>query len=411
MLADKPNLHKNIAYYLTLSLAFLLPFKLPVPDIIALLTLNWLIEGDFKNKFSKKAQQKYLLLFIAFYFIHLVALLYTTNISEGLTALEVKLSILIFPLLFCTTAFSAQQVQFFLKAFIYGCLSAMLFCLLRAVYFYFTEGVNYFFYMDLSYFMHPGYFSMYLSVAAFILLFTLLNKNNSIIPSVTKVKYILILVFITVFILMLSAKLGIIAYFFLAILILLIEFISRKKYLWLLGSLFISIGSLTATYQFVPSVHDRFSNLFSVGSNKELDKTSSESTTVRILIWDAAQHIIKENFWLGVSPGDTNDKLYEEYKKRGYTGAYEHKLNAHNQYYQTFIGLGIVGFLLLLAQLLFPFLFAVKNKKYSLLFFILLISFNFFTESILQTQSGVIFYAFFNSLFLFYDWKGLLISD
>ncbi len=47
LFANRKNLHKNIAFYLTLSVAFLLPFKLPVPVLIALLTLNWLIEGDF----------------------------------------------------------------------------------------------------------------------------------------------------------------------------------------------------------------------------------------------------------------------------------------------------------------------------------------------------------------------------
>jgi O-antigen ligase len=44
----------------------------------------------------------------------------------------------------------------------------------------------------------------------------------------------------------------------------------------------------------------------------------------------------------------------------------------------------------------------LKQKKYIYTLFLVIIIINFMTESILETQSGVIFFAFFNTIF-FYD--------
>ena len=91
---------------------------------------------------------------------------------------------------------------------------------------------------------------------------------------------------------------------------------------------------------------------------KGLDKTSVESTTVRVLIWNEASQIIKQNLWVGVAPGDANDALYEGYNQNGLTGAYAKKLNAHSQYFQTTVGLGLIG----LASLLSLFIIAIPSS-------------------------------------------------
>ena len=66
---------------------------------------------------------------------------------------------------------------------------------------------------------------------------------------------------------------------------------------------------------------------------------------------------------------------------------------------QTAIALGSIGLITLLAMLISPLYFSWKNKHWVYVFFILLTMTNFLTEAMLETQSGVIFYAFFNTLF------------
>jgi predicted transglutaminase-like protease len=90
-----------------------------------------------------------------------------------------------------------------------------------------------------------------------------------------------------------------------------------------------------------------------------------------------------------------------EYKKRNIKYALEGNLNAHNTFYQAFIALGLVGFLILLITLFMPLVVSIKTKDYLYVSFLLIIMFNFCFESMLETQAGVMFYAFFNSLFCF----------
>ena len=93
------------------------------------------------------------------------------------------------------------------------------------------------------------------------------------------------------------------------------------------------------------------------------------------------------------------------------TGALAKKLNAHNQYLQTFIGTGILGFVLLLIMTLFLIIYSFFKKNYILMLFSILISFNFMVESMLQSQAGFIFFTFFLCLFLKYNLKDITIHS
>lgn len=399
-LYSRKQVHRNLAFYLTLLISFFLAFKIAVPIFIGILLVNWLIEGNFREKFSHKKNFPFLPLFLSFYLLHAIALLYTSNMPEGLSNLEVKLCILIFPLFFYTSTFTTSQLKQIILAFIAGCFAAALACLLRAGYCYINNHQNYFFYEDFSYFMHPSYFSMYLNLAVFLLLKSFFSPRNS---GRNRAFTITLFAFFTLIILLLSSKLGIISYLLLTGIFLLTEFIRRRKYLLLAGVFTVGLLGVFSAYKLSPSIKSRFDYMFSAVNTDNINKSDMESSAVRILIWGEARKIISENLFIGVSPGDTNDRLYKAYEENGITGAFQNRLNAHNQYYQTFIGLGLAGFILLLAQFIFPTIHAVKNRKSIYLLFLLLVAMNFLVESMLQTQAGVIFYAFFNSLFLFHQ--------
>jgi hypothetical protein len=54
-----------------------------------------------------------------------------------------------------------------------------------------------------------------------------------------------------------------------------------------------------------------------------------------------------------------------------------------------------------MGMLLLPLQAARNEKKIILVFFVALIALNFLPESMLETQAGVMFYAFFNSILVF----------
>jgi O-antigen ligase len=177
--------------------------------------------------------------------------------------------------------------------------------------------------------------------------------------------------------------------------------IAQKKYI--IGSigLGIIIISIFSILHFVPEVSDRIKRMIDVVENGTPDASAMESTGVRMLVWSASNDVIAENLILGTGTGDSKDELMKVYKERGMTGAYEHNLNSHNEFYQVFVALGIIGFILLFANLWFPLFSAIKSGNTIYVLFLLIIIFNFLTESMFETQAGVMFYGFFNSLLCF----------
>ena len=80
--------------------------------------------------------------------------------------------------------------------------------------------------------------------------------------------------------------------------------------------------------------------------------------------------IIKKNFIFGVGTGDTQDSLNNRYLLNGYTDSFKHKLNAHNQYLETFIAIGLIGFSGLISLLIIPIVYFRKNLENLPLIFI-----------------------------------------
>jgi len=78
------------------------------------------------------------------------------------------------------------------------------------------------------------------------------------------------------------------------------------------------------------------------------------------------------------------------------------KFNAHNQYFETFVATGIIGFLIFMTWLFYP-VFYKRNynkKRFLILILVGILMINFLFESALNTISGVMFIAFFYSFLL-----------
>lgn len=381
-------LQKAIVALLVL-VAFFLPFKFLVNIFIVLAFIAWLFTNPFKKLFTKTQNTKAFLAIFIFYLLHLIALLYTQNIGEGLFSLEIKISMLIFPMLFYTEQFTEKQYNFFLKSFIVGTIVCCLICLGRAIFLYFSKDEINFYYEGLAWFQHPSYLAMYVTFCCI----TLLLKNIF-----SKVPTYISILFFTFFVLLLSSKTGIIIHFTLLIFCVASLFLKGKNYFKIIGSALLGLIVFCSCMFFIPEINQRFKGVVMALNAEGIDKSSVESTGVRMLIWKEAAQISKENLLFGVSPGDANDELYASYKKNGITGAYEKKLNAHSQYFQTMVGLGFVGLCSLLALFIVP---LIENRTKMVLFFVLITALNFLTESMLQTMAGCIFLGYFYSIICF----------
>lgn len=399
MTLKKQQFHTSAHFYLSVLIAFFLPIARFVPVLILLLTLNWLIEGDFKSKFKKITFSPLALLFCVFYLLHVLGLFYTDNMKSGNFDIQVKLSLFIFPLLYAGRPLQKEQLKPLFLSLIGGGMICSFILLIRAVYLFVSTGENNFFYEAFSsYLIHPSYLAMYLNVAMCWLLLRL-QKNEPVFGKFSRALSVSIILYFSFILVLLSSKLGLLTLTLIYLCSLI--YYSRRKYITGLIALFICAVSGFAIIKFVPAVHERVKNATDAITAANTQNTDTESTAVRMLIWKAANQVIAENFLLGTGTGDSKDELITEYQKRGMTGAAEHRLNAHNEFYQVFVSLGLIGFVIFCLQLILPLVISIRERNGLYAFFLLIIMLNFLTESMLEAEAGVIFYSFFNSVLCF----------
>lgn len=395
---SKQEIHSKIHFYSSVLLAFSLPFSRMMQLFIIFLMLNWIIEGDFKNKFRLIAKSKLALLFIVFYLLHVVGMLYTENTDSGLFDIQMKLTLLFFPMIYASRPIQGTELKYLFYAFIAGGIACALLMLGVSTVHYLNTGENTFFYEAFSFLIHPSYFAMYLNFTIIWMLFNFTkNRENFLSP----VWMFVIIAFFSVIIVLLSSKMGLLSLIIVYIGFVVWFIVRRKKYLLGLTGLALIIISVVALLRFVPEISARVENAISAISNGSADQTNAESTAVRMLIWKAANEVIMKYPIIGAGTGDAKDELIKEYKVEGMTGAAGNNLNAHNEYYQVIVTLGVIGFIVFLLHLFLPLRRALRNKNAIYALFLLLVMFNFLTESMLETQAGVMFFALFNSLLCF----------
>jgi O-antigen ligase len=237
-----------------------------------------------------------------------------------------------------------------------------------------------------------SYFSIFIGVALFILLFENPLKGHQ-----TTFRYILIAFFATLLYL-LQGKMNILAFVVVIPLVLLL-FKHREKSsfspLWAFVFTIASIGAfIIATKDCNPA---RFSKAETrIDTQIEYSQISDDSKdSKRIATWSNVVRVIKENFWLGVGIGDGKDRLVEEYRSTGYTYGFEKRYGAHNIILQEWLMNGVIGAVVLLSLFGSLLLRAYRNRDKLLFSSALFFFLCGMTESLLDRSKGLIFFTFF----------------
>lgn len=384
------NIKKDLPYYFIIICAFIIPLhKIITPWFIGIWAFTAIFTYNWKKLINAFIRNKTAWIFPLIYILSLVALIYTDNIEHGLFKLEVKLSYIIFPIIMLPAIeFNIQKRFEVMLSFVTGNLIAVIICIIFSISNYSELGISSFYYYNLSLFHHTSYAAMYLAFAVSILYMCYLRQK---VFPIAKWSFFPVFFLFLIFIYFLSSKSGLLS--MVALIILFLGMSVKQSFSW--ANLVFSLIIIGATI-FLVLQNDRFMSTTKVVST-EINPTTTESTSSRILVWNTSLELIKENVLFGTSPGDADDALIKSYHEKGYIGAEEKRLNTHNQYLQTLLSLGLPGILLLIAAFLIPLLIHGKSNLI-LIIFLGITSFNFLFESALETQSGVIFFMFFYTL-------------
>lgn len=407
----RQKIHNQIFTWCCMALVFFMPIHGKIlPSVISLMVLNWLIEGKFKTipSIFRERHRMMTFSFAALYVFYLIGMVYSRNMDYGLFDLQVKFSLILFPLIFATVDrdFPFQKLMTDVyKAFIAGCVAGTLILFGIALYDYIrSQDPAVFFYTHFSRFINPSYLSMYLNLAVSILAYYLIRNEH---PLTNKIRILLVVLvfYFSLVTFLLNSKAGIFSLLFLSLLIILYFLIVHRQ-LWKgILLLFLAVISFYALFTFLPTTADRFKKTQSVLSEQKQSSTKKmESNSERLDVWKAGIEVIRKHPVFGVGTGDVKDALLSEYQKENKLFVYNMRLNAHNQYLQTYIALGILGALLLIFLLVLPGWMAIRRIHFIYFSFLAVFAFNILVESMLEVQAGVVYYAFFNAL-LFFGWK------
>jgi O-Antigen ligase len=135
---------------------------------------------------------------------------------------------------------------------------------------------------------------------------------------------------------------------------------------------------------------------------KYLGSANGHSVIQRFIYVDVAWQIIKSNYLFGVGTGDVKLVFQEMYVNMDTGLKEENQHRAHNQFLTTWVSYGIIGLLLFIFVLVYPFFFKNKDVSFLYIAFFIIIVLSMLTEDTLETQTGVSIFAFFN-MFLFYN--------
>ncbi|MBP7497710.1 MAG: O-antigen ligase family protein [Bacteroidales bacterium] len=131
----KEKLHEEVYFYSLVLLAVSLPLSLFMISVSQFLLLtNWMLEGRFKEKFFVLSKNKFALLLVSFFVLHLVGLIYTSDFSNAMNDIRVKLPILLLPVLTASSRkISLNKINSLLCFFIFAVTVASLISLYRFI--------------------------------------------------------------------------------------------------------------------------------------------------------------------------------------------------------------------------------------------------------------------------------------
>ncbi len=398
-LNDRGQIHKAI-FWLT---SCLIAFSLPLPrglsvTFTVILIGNWISTPGIAERLRSLHKEPAFLILSSLFFAALLGMLYTRDISEGLFYIQNWSLILIFPLVYSTsTLIDTKMIRWVLVSFLLGCLAASTYALaiktlevaaspdgLKSFFNYtnaytnFTDLIN----------LHPAYYSMYLVFSICILgYYTHYREKGVMSVALSSAVFSLLL-----FCILYAASRNQIAQAIVIVNLLAFLFIGSlsviKRAVLIIGiNILVALLIMNMTYS-----KQRFELIWN---------PKPSVTDNRYDRWLAGFEIIQSHPILGVGTGDHVKKLLTVYEKNNLTNALQHKYNLHNGFLEATVQLGLVGGLLLVTSLFFPLFMSLKHNNYLYALFLFTLIVSLVTESMLDRQKGIFFYAFFNAFLCF----------
>ncbi len=379
---------------------FLLPLGINLPTPFFMLSIVFGIVMIFR-KDRKFILDKSVLLFPLYFVVMLLSLTYSENISSGLELIQRSLTLLLFPVIFLFVKEDAATVRRLFDFLLLGLLISFFINSIDATYDVIKHLTNvkasdtslsivkqfykkwhYFFIGDaFSKSVNSNYISIYILL---VLSYYLKNKIES------RLRFFVVFI-LFLYLFLLASVAAYITLLIMSLLLILEIRDKEKKY-----AMYIVFVMGIIIFLNNPKLIDRYSGMNGANTIEGSEMSTSEKS--KMLAWDASLKLIKDAPLFGYGVGDANKVLTKKYKELGYLINYRNRYNAHNQFLQTYLQTGIIGFGILISIFVVLAIRMKRSRNEFSVFLILLISLLF--ESMLVRFSGIVFFSIVISLLL-----------
>jgi len=400
---NRPDLSEKISFYHLALLLASLPFDRFYSHVILIsFALHVIIQ--FKKTNISAVSWSSIVILQSVFFITIGSTIYATNKSAAMVEWGRQVTVLLFPLIFHISGFDFKKhIHSLLSIFSIVCVITVLylyFDALHTIRFYklpystlFGQAfINHNFSGPID--MHATFLSMQLGIALVHLIvqmvtgFKLKLRRLYLVGSIILLAGIVQLCSKSVFVCLLLAINVVIPMF-------LLHGSKRRNYLLATCGLYIFIIGFffTSTTFRARYIGDLKTDL--------TEKNVNQTAESRLSRWQVAAGLIKQSPVIGHGAGSEVDLLQEKFFEKKYYNSFLHQLNAHNQYLSFLIKSGIWGLVIYLFTLFWGFKQALQSRNVLFITFMMLIAIVSMSENLLDVDKGIIFYAFFFSLFVF----------
>ncbi len=398
----------------------LLAFSIPFPFIysslaLIFLCLVWVGSGAKKQALGRWARRWPLWCWTAYYLIHALSYFYSENRDQSAFDLQVKLGILVLPIVVGSLRMDQRTLQRVFTSFCLGVSVVALIALGRSAAIWWETGfTGIFFYHNLvrDFDANAVYMSWYTLFSIGLILLFPWQRTYSYLR-------IPLLILQVVFLILLSSRMLLVLFLGFVVPLYFYVRIRHMRFTWptFLAVSFILAGVLALGIFTENPIKKRFVDILykpeiiRLNDFSQVAESSINNTELRLFLWKIGwENLQEQNLWaFGAGNGDVSDlqnRKMIEYKIPNIDHpdpeqrSSFYNINLHNMFLQTLIMIGIVGLIPFLGMVFLPYFSLPGFPLWPAFSVFLGISFFFLMqESCLQSHAGVIYFSFFSSLF------------
>ncbi len=391
---------KKIGFFLLILLVLTIPLKEDInTKIFISLTAFSLFFAIKERSFNIKKLKNYLP-FLIFYLFVILSLTYSSNIKYGIDLSVKLLPLIALPFIFSVIEISRKEFFILIKIIIGWVLILALFSHYTVIkklidnndilYNIVRMEYSYKALADEAIGIHRSYYAYYVITTVIFLTFLTFFKKYK------KALLFLAILYLSFFVFHLSVRTALLGLFVVINLFILLYYIKQNKLKRGITYLILFYIIVAVTGYNVRVTRYRFQQIFGFTFHNGPRHDDGQD---KLNQWKSSIDA-NNNFFFGNGIGDAKESIIDSYVKHKMFKDANRKFNAHNQYIQTYVGLGILGLLLLFWIFYYYFIFFIKNKFYLGYMFMVVSGILFITESYLERQKGVVIFTLFICLFV-----------